>query len=111
MSKRITKKWIKHKLVLFVLLVFAAVQTFAQSELIIKTDDSIPVKYQENKDEVWLAQWISENIGKGFFQPELETGDASQKPNNVLEILMNQHYEFLIENQFKEKKELTISRF
>ena len=67
-----TKKWNKWKLVLFVPLVFVAVQAFAQSELIIKTNDSIPAKYQENKDEEWLAQWTSENIGKGFFQPELE---------------------------------------
>jgi len=101
-----TKKWDKWMLVLFVALVFAAVQAFAQSELIIKTNDSIPVKYQENKDEEWLAQWTSENIGKGFFQPEFDSGNASQKPNNVLEILMNQHYEFLIENQLKEKKEV-----
>lgn len=93
-------------LVLFVPLVFAAVQAFAQSELIIKTNDSIPVKYQENKEEEWLAKWTSENIGKGFFQPEFGSGNASQKPNNVLEILMNQHYEFLIENQLKEKKEV-----
>lgn len=97
-----TKKWDKWKLVLFVPLVFAAVQAFAQSELVIKTDDFIPA----NNYEKWLAQWTSENIGKGFFQPELESGNASQKPNNVLEILMNQHYEFLIENQLKEKKEV-----
>jgi len=97
-----TKKWDKWMLVLFVPLVFAAVQAFAQSELIIKTNDSIPVKYQENKDEEWLVKWTSENIGKGFFQPEFDSGNASQKPNNVLEILMNQHYEFLIENQLQE---------
>ena len=101
-----TKRWGKYKLVLFVALIFASVQAFAQSELIIKTDDSIPAKYQENKDEEWLVQWTSENIGKGFFQPELELRDVSQKQNNVLEILMNQHYEFLIENQLKEKKEV-----
>ena len=101
-----TKKCDKWKLILFVPLVFAAVQAFAQAELIVKTDDSIPAKYQENKDEEWLAQWTSENIGKEFFQPELESRDVSQKPNNVLEILMNQHYEFLIENQLKEKKEV-----
>ena len=97
-----TKKWDKWRLVLFVPLVFASVQAFAQSELIIKADDSIPA----NNDEKWLAQWTSENIGKGFFQPEFDSGNASQKPNNVLEILMNWHYEFLIENQLKEKKEV-----
>ncbi len=101
-----TKKWNKWKFILFVSLVFAAIQAFAQSELIIKTNDSIPAKYQENKDEKWLAQWTSENIGKGFFQPELESLDASQKSNNVLDILMNWHEEFLIENQQKEKKEV-----
>ncbi len=96
------KKW---KLVLFVPLVFAAVQTFAQSELIIKTNDSIPTKYLD-KDEEWLAQWTSENLGKGFFQPVFDSGITSQKPNNGLEILMNWHFEFLIENQLKEKKEV-----
>lgn len=101
-----TKKCEKYKLVLFVPLVFAAVQAFAQSELIIKTDDSIPAKYQENKDEEWLALWTSENIGKGFFQPELESRDVSQKQNNVLEILMNQHFEFLIQNQLQEGTEV-----
>ena len=93
-------------LFLFVPLVFAAVQAFAQSELIIKTNDSIPANYQENKDEEWLALWTSGNIGKGFFQPSFDSANASQKSNNVLEILMNQHYEFLIENQLKEKKEV-----
>jgi len=101
-----TKKWIKWMLFLFVPLVFAAVQAFAQSELIIKTNDSIPANYQENKDEEWLALWTSGNIGKGFFQPSFDSANASQKSNNVLEILMNQHYEFLIENQLKEKKEV-----
>jgi hypothetical protein len=106
MSKMNTKKWVKWMLVLFVPLVFAAVQAFAQSELIIKTNDSIPAKYQENKDEEWIAQWTSENIGKGFFQPAFDSGNASQKPNNVLEILMNWHYEFLIENQLQEEKKV-----
>jgi hypothetical protein len=101
-----TKKWDKWKLVLLVPLVFAAVQAFAQAELILKTNDSIPENNQENKDEEWLAQWTSENIGKGFFQPELESRDVSKKQNNVLEILMNQHYEFLIENQLQEGTEV-----
>jgi len=97
-----TKKWVIWMLVLFVPLVFAVVQAFAQSESLIKTDDSIP----ENMFEEWLAQWTSENIGKGFFQPEFDSAKASQKPNNVLEILMNWHYEFLIENQLKEKEKV-----
>ncbi len=101
-----TKKWGKYKLVLLVPFVFAAIQAFAQSELIIKTNDSIQAKYQENRDEEWLALWTSENIGKGFFQPAFDSGNASQKQNNVLEILMNQHYEFLIENQLQEGKEV-----
>lgn len=101
-----TKKWENWKLILFVPLVFAAVQAFAQSELIIKTNDSVPSKYQENKDEEWLGKWTSENIGKGFFQPAFESGNVSQKSNNVLEILMNWHFEFLIENQLKEEKEV-----
>jgi hypothetical protein len=105
MSKLKTKKWDKIKLILFVPIVFAAVQAFAQSELI-RTDDSNPVNYQENKDEKWLTRWTSENIGKGFFQPEFESHDASQKSNNVLEISMNSHYEFLINNQLQEGKEL-----
>ena len=78
-----TKKWDKWKLVLFVPLVFAAVQEFAQAELIIKTDDSVSAKYQENKDEEWLAQWTSENAGKEFFQPAFDSGNASQKANYV----------------------------
>ena len=101
-----TKKWDKWKLILFVPLVIAAVQAFAQSESIIKTDDSNLAKNQKNQDEEWLAQWTSENIGKGFFQSAFDSGNTSQKSNNVLEILMNWHYEFLIENQLKEEKEV-----
>ena len=105
MSNMKAKKLKKWKLLLFVSLVFAAVQAFAQSELTIKTNDSIPAKYLD-KDEEWLAQWTSENIRKGFFQPAFDSGITSQKPNNVLEILMNWHFEFLIENHLKEKKEV-----
>ena len=98
-----TKKW---RLVLFVLITIVSFQAFPQSELTIKTNESIPAKYKENKEAEWLSRWTSENIGKGFFQPAFDSGNASQKQNNVLEILMNQHFEFLIENQRKEKKEV-----
>lgn len=106
MTKMKTKKWGKWRLFLFVPLVIVAVQAFAQSELIIKTDDFVAVKYKENKEVEWLSKWATENIGKGFFLPELESRDASLKPNNVLEILMNSYYEFLIENQRKEKEDV-----
>ena len=98
-----TKKW---RLVLFVLITIVSFQAFPQSELTIKTNESIPAKYKENKEAEWLSRWTSENIGKGFFQPAFDSGNASQKQNNVLEILMNKHFEFLIENQRKEKKEV-----
>jgi len=101
-----TKKWNKWKFVLIVPLAFVAVQVFAQPESSMKTNDYIQAKYRENKEAEWLSKWTSENIGKGFFQPELESRDASQKPNNVLEILMNWHYEFLIENQQKENQDI-----
>ncbi len=105
-SKMKTERWDNWILILLVPFVIVLHQAFAQSESIIKTDDYIPIDYKESKEEEWLSKWTTENIGKGFFQPELESRDTSQKPNNVLVILMNHYGEFLIENQQKDKKEV-----
>ncbi|WP_346861230.1 hypothetical protein [uncultured Draconibacterium sp.] len=94
------------RFILLVPFLIVILQSYAYPKLSTSIDDCILWKLQENKEEKWLLKWTSENIGKGFFQPELESDKASRKPNNILEILMNRNNEFLIENQFKGIEEI-----
>jgi beta-lactamase regulating signal transducer with metallopeptidase domain/biopolymer transport protein ExbD len=99
MQKKNRKKWAALKLMLFLPLLVILLQAFARPELITKTEDFIPVKYTENKAEKWLLKWTADNIGKGFYEPDLIEKDAPRKPNNVLVILMNAKNEYLIEDE------------
>ena len=106
MKKKNEKQWTVLKLFLFVPMLVLLLQAFARPELITKPDDFVAVKYQEDETEKWLSKWTVENIGKGFYQPALESPDSPKKPNNVLVILMNLKNEYLIENQHRNKEEL-----
>ena len=106
MMKKRKKPWTGVKLLIFVPVLLLLLQAFARPELITKPDDFVPVKYTENKTEQWLQKWTIDKIGKGFFQPALESPDAPRKPNNVLVILMNSKNKFLIENQKAEKEDI-----
>jgi len=106
MMKKRKKPWTGVKLLFFVPVLILLLQAYARPELITKTDDFVQVKYTENKSEQWLQKWTVENIGKGFWQPALESPDAPKKPNNVLIILMNRKNQFLIENQKAEKEDV-----
>ncbi|MCY1721510.1 gliding motility-associated C-terminal domain-containing protein [Prolixibacteraceae bacterium Z1-6] len=100
MAKTKHRSWGGVKLLLFVPLIAVLLQAFARPELITGPDDFIPVKYTEDKSEKWLANWTADNIGKGFYQPDLKDKDAPRNPNNVLVILMNRNDEFLIDGQY-----------
>lgn len=106
MQQKNRKQWAAVKLILFLPLLVLLLQAFARPELITNTEDFIPVKYTENKTEQWLSKWTADNIGKGFYEPELDDIDAPRKGNNVLVILMNQNDDFLIEDQRKNKEEI-----
>ena len=107
------KNRVNWTLIIHAFFVVLLIQAFAFPEIDIKKDDLLYKSRQENKQEEWLKKWTSENIGKGFFLPEMESQDGSLKSNNVLEILMNQNDEFLIENHFVEKEnvKLTVKNF
>ena len=106
MQQKNRKQWAAVKLILFLPLLVILLQAFARPELISGPDDFIPVKYTEDKSEKWLAKWTADNIGKGFYEPELDDINAPRKPNNVLVILMNRNDDFLIEEQRKNKEEI-----
>lgn len=105
-SKIITKNRINWKMIPFITFFILVLQAYTYSNSRLETDNFTTEKYQENKEEEWLKKWTYDNIGKGFFQSELESGDVSRKPKNVLEILMNRNDEFLIDNQFIEIGEI-----
>ena len=106
MQKKNRKQGAALKLILFIPVLIVLLQAFARPELLTKSSDFIPVKYTENETEKWLSKWTAENIGKGFFQPALESPDAPKKPNNVLVILMNRNDEYLIEDEHRQKEEI-----
>ncbi|HKI87745.1 MAG TPA: M56 family metallopeptidase [Draconibacterium sp.] len=106
MMKKRKKSWSGLKLMFFVPVLILLLQAFARPELITKPDDFVPIKYTENKTEQWLQKWTLDNIGKGFYDPVLESPDAPKKPNNVLLILMNTKNQYLIENQKAEKEDI-----
>ena len=106
MQKKNKKQWTWVKIVFFVPALILLLQAFARPELITKADDFIPVTIQEDQKAKWVEKWTFENIGNGFFQPELKDIDAPRKSNNVLVILMNRRNELLIENQYAKKEDV-----
>jgi beta-lactamase regulating signal transducer with metallopeptidase domain len=106
MMKKNKKRLTQIKLLLFVPMLLLLLQAFARPELISKTEEFIPVKFQENNSEKWLERWTMQNIGEGIFQPEMNAPDLPKKPNNVLVILMNRKDQYLVENQHKKGNDI-----
>lgn len=106
MQKKNKKQCAWVKIVFFVPVLILLLQAFARPELITKADEIIPIASQQNQNEKWLEKWTIENIGNGFFQPELKVIDALRKPNNVLVVLMNRRNELLIENKYAKKEDV-----
>ncbi|NQU53126.1 MAG: gliding motility-associated C-terminal domain-containing protein [Bacteroidetes bacterium] len=105
MQKKNGKQWKGVKLILFIPIVLLLLQAFARPEMLVeKASEFVPVFTQENETEKWLERWRVENIGNGFFQPELESPDTPRKENNVFVILMNRRNQLLIENVYAEKE-------
>jgi beta-lactamase regulating signal transducer with metallopeptidase domain/biopolymer transport protein ExbD len=108
MMKKKKNRWTHIKLLLFAPILLLLLQAFARPELISKSEEFIPVKFQENNSEKWLEKWTMQNIGDGIFQPEMNAADSPKKQNNVLVILMNRKDQYLIENQRTEKEDLRL---
>ena len=106
MTKTKRQKWGMVKMILFVPLIIVLLQAFARPDLIIKSADFIPVRYTENKAEQWLAKWNIDNIGDGFFDPEIDRNKLSEKENNVLVILMNIKDEYLVQGERASKESI-----
>lgn len=106
MKKKNKKQWTWVKIIVFVPALILLLQAFSRPELITTADNFIPIAVQEDLNGKWLEKWTFENIGDGFFQPELKDIDAPRKPNNVLVILMNIKNELLIENQYAKKEDI-----
>jgi hypothetical protein len=99
MHKKNKKQWTWVKIILFIPALILLLQAFARPDIITKTNEFIPATFQEDQSEKWLEKWTFENIGNGFFQPEMKSAISNQKPNNRLTVLMNMKDEFLIENE------------
>jgi biopolymer transport protein ExbD len=99
MHKKNKKQWTWVKIILFIPALILLLQAFARPDMITKTNEFIPATFQEDQSAKWLEKWTFENIGNGFFQPEMKSTITNQKPNNRLTVLMNMKDEFLIENE------------
>jgi hypothetical protein len=106
MMKKNKKRWTQIKLLLFVPVLLLLLQAFVRPDLISNAEEFIPVKFQENNSEKWLERWTMQNIGKGMFEPEMNTYDLPKKPNNVMVILMNRKDQYLVENQRKKRDDI-----
>jgi biopolymer transport protein ExbD len=99
MKKKNQNRWTGVKLFVFIPAVLLLLQTFARPEMIPKSTEFIPDVFQDDLSSKWMEKWTFENIGNGFFQPEMKSAISNQKPNNKLSVLMNMKDEFLIENE------------
>ena len=99
MHRKNLNRWNGLKLILFVPVALLLLQAFSKPEMIQKSSEFIPDVFQNDLSSKWLEKWTFENIGNGFFQPEMKSAFSTQKPNNELTILMNMKGEFLIENE------------
>ena len=99
MHRKNLNRWNGLKLIIFVPVVLLLLQAFSKPEMIQKSSEFIPDVFQDDLSSKWLEKWTFENIGNGFFQPEMKSAIATQKSNNELTILMNMKGEFLIENE------------
>ncbi len=108
MMKKKKNRWTHIKLLLFAPTLLLLLQAFARPELISKPEEFVPIKFQENNSEKWLEKWTMQSIGKGIFQPVMNSADSPKEPNNVLVILMNRKDQYLVENQRTEKEDLKL---
>jgi len=99
MKKKNLNRWTGIKLIVFIPIVLLLLQEFARPEMIPKSMEIIPDVFQDDLSSKWMEKWTFENIGNGFFQPEMKSSVLAQKSNNKLTILMNMKNEFLIENE------------
>ncbi len=106
MKKNKTTPWNALKIIGFVPLIVFLLQAFTRPGLIQKTEALIPSVFQKNEQEKFLEKWTSENIGKGFFQPEMKPEDTPKTDNNILQILMNAKNEYLIEGEYRKQAEI-----
>lgn len=99
MKKKKQNRWTGIKLIVFIPIVLLLLQAFARPEMIPKSMEIIPDAFQDDLSSKWMEKWTFENIGNGFFQPEMKSSVLAQKSNNKLTVLMNMKNEFLIENE------------
>jgi biopolymer transport protein ExbD len=106
MHRKNLNRWNGLKLILFVPVTLLLLQAFSKPEMIQKSSEFIPDVFQDDLSSKWLEKWTFENIGNGFFQPEMKSAISNQKPNNKLTVLMNMKDEFLIENERAKNEEV-----
>ncbi len=106
MHRKNENRWKWVKLIVFIPIMLLLMQAFARPELITKSNEIVLLRFTEDKAEQWLQKWSVDNIGSGFFQPELKDIDAPRKQNNVLVILMNRKSELLVENQYAKSEDI-----
>ncbi|MCG6187872.1 M56 family metallopeptidase [Maribellus maritimus] len=106
MKNNQTNRWGGLKLMYFFPLIILMLQAFTRPDLIQRTEELIPSVFQKNEQEKWLEKWTSEEIGKGFFDPDIRTESSLKKDNNVLVILMNANDEYLIEGEYHKAVEI-----
>lgn len=106
MKKNKITRWNGLKILLFIPVIVFLLQAFTRPELIRKTEEILPSVFQKNEIEKWLEIWNSENMGKGFFDPDIEPEDSPKTANNILVILMNAKDEYLVEGQYHTEAEI-----
>jgi len=99
MHRKNLNRWNGLKLMLFVPVALILLQAFSKPDMIQNSSEFIPDIFQEDLSSKWMEKWTFENIGNGFFQPEMKSSVPNQKSNNKLTILMNMKNEFLVENE------------
>ena len=99
MHRKNLNRWNGLKLIIFVPFTLLLLQAYSKPEMIQKSSEFIPDVFQDDLSLKWLKKWTLENIGNGFFQPEMKSAISTQKPNNELTILMNMKGEFLIRSE------------
>jgi hypothetical protein len=106
MHRKNLNRWNGLKLIIFVPFTLLLLQAFSKPEMIQKSSEFIPDVFQDDLYSKWMEKWTFENIGNGFFQPEMKSSVLVQKSNNKLTILMNMKGEFLIENERAKNEEV-----
>lgn len=106
MHRKKLNRWNGLKMILFVPVALLLLQAFSKPEIVQESTGIIPEIFQDDLSSKWMEKWTFENIGNGFFQPEMKSAILNQKPNNRLTVLMNMKDEFLIENKRAKKEDV-----